>query len=66
MGNYNKSLADWNPGDGKGRNQSATDKLMSTVAKDNSDSLTPNNEQKEFTGGKGMPSGPFGKKGCEF
>ncbi len=39
---------------------------MTTTAKDNPDSLTPENEQKQFIGKPGRISEPLGKKGREF
>jgi hypothetical protein len=39
---------------------------MTTTAKDNPDSLTPENEQKQFMGKPGKITEPLGKKGREF
>lgn len=39
--------------------------LLEPNAKDNPDSLTPENPFKQALGGSGKPSGPFGKKGRE-
>lgn len=60
------SMAGWNPGSGKGKNQGSIDKLMSTEAKDNPSSISATNELKPFVGKSKKPSGPFGVQGKEF
>jgi len=40
--------------------------LMEPNAKDNPDSLTPNNPYIQALGGSGKPKGPFGKAGHQF
>jgi len=47
---------------GKGNKE----KRLSTTAKDHPDTFGGTNDQKQFTGKKGTPSGPFGLKGREF
>lgn len=56
------SLAGKNFPVGKGNKE----KRLSTVAKDNPDTFNATNDQKQFVGKKGTPSGPFGLKGREF
>lgn len=60
------SKSNWDPGEGKGRNDSKLNKLFSTDAQERPDAVNGTNERKEFVGGKGVPKGPFGKKGHEF
>lgn len=56
-----KSVADWTP-----PQPSARPELLKPNAKDNPDSLTPQNPHKQTLGGSGKPQGPFGKKAREF
>jgi len=44
----------------------SNEKLMSTKARDNADSLSATNEQKQYVGKGGKPSEPLGKKGRNF
>jgi len=60
------SMKNYNPGPGKGCDEGKKAKFFSTEAKDAPDTMTGSNELKEFSGKKGTPSGPFGKKGKEF
>lgn len=59
------SVANWNPGAGS-TTPTKNSALMNTEAKDNKDSINATNELKEFVGGKGKPSGPYGLQGKEF
>jgi hypothetical protein len=63
---YTKSVADWNPGPGKGRDSGKNDALMSTEASDAKDTMTGTNELKQWTGGSGKPPGPYGVQGRKF
>lgn len=65
MSNYGKSVANWDPGAGKGKDDKAN-KLMSTTASDAKDTMTGTNELKQFVGGSGKPSGELGQKGRQF
>lgn len=60
------SIKNWNPGEGKGSNEAKKAKLFSTEGSDGKDTMTGTNSLKEWVGGKGVPSGPFGKKAKEF
>lgn len=64
---YSKSVADWDPGAGKGNNEAQNAKLMSTEAHDIPENITANNELKEFNRNGGSASaGPLGPRGHEF
>lgn len=60
------SMADWNPGPGKGEDAGKKAKLFSTEASDAKDTMTGTNELKAFKGKSGVPKGPFGSQGKEF
>jgi hypothetical protein len=45
---------------------SNTKKLMSPNAKDDPETITADNPQKAWIGGKGKPTGPFGQQGKNF
>lgn len=62
---FGKSVANCDFGQGK-MDGACCGKLMGTVARDNKDTLTPDNKQERFVGGKGTPSGPLGLKGRGF
>ena len=66
MGMIGKNVADQDFGQGKGKNQGGTDKLMSTTARECQDCVAPANKLERYVGAKGVPSGPFGRKGREF
>lgn len=57
-----KSASNWEPKTPTKTNQS----LMGPNAKDNKDTLTPENPLKQAVGKSGKPPGPFGKAGREF
>lgn len=62
---YSKSVADWDPGNGKTMPGSDNAKLLSTEAHDVPENISGNNQLKEhFAAGK--PQGPFGPRGHEF
>jgi hypothetical protein len=63
---YTKSVGDWNPGPGKGRDQGKANELMSTEARDAKDTMTGTNELKQWTGGSGKPPAPYGVQGKKF
>lgn len=60
------SVSNWNPGAGGAHDPAKAAKLMSTEASDAKDTMTGTNELKAHSGGKGKPSGPFGKRGKNF
>lgn len=63
-----KSVSNWDPGKGKtiAEGDRVLDKLMSTEASDAKDTMTGINELKQYKGGPGKPSGPFGVQGQNF
>jgi hypothetical protein len=44
----------------------STKKLMNPNAKDDPETLTGDNPQKAWIGGRGKPSGPYGQQGKNF
>lgn len=44
----------------------ATEKLMNPNAKEDSETVTGDNPQKAWIGGRGKPSGPYGQQGKNF
>ena len=64
---YAKSVADWDPGSGKGPNTSDNAKLLSTEAHDIPENINGNNELKQYTNNGGSAgAGPLGPRGREF
>lgn len=63
--NYNKSVADveFNPASAS---KAKNDKLMSPNAKEDPETVTGDNPQKQWFGGGKKPSGPFGPRGRNF
>ncbi len=55
-------VSNWNPGVPSG----SLKQKLTPNAKDNPDSLSPTNEQKQFVGKKGAQSEPLGKRGRNF
>lgn len=70
MGNSlpKESASNWDPGKGATIEQgnAVLNKLMNTEASDAKDTMTGTNELKQYSGGSGKPSGPFGVQGKEF
>lgn len=63
---YGKSVSDWNPGPGPKKSDARVDQLMSTEASDAKDTVTGTNELKQWIGGSGKPSAPYGVQGKKF
>lgn len=57
------SVSDWDPP--KPSKTLAQSQVLQPNAKDNPDSLVPNNPFRQALGGSGKPAGPFGKRGRE-
>lgn len=62
---YGSGVANWSPSVPKKSSEKA-ESLMSTDAKDASDTMTGTNELKNFVGGSGKPEGPYGVQGRKF
>ena len=68
MGNtpsINGGLDNWSPSAGS-TSTSQNRALLGTEAKDNPDSLSPNNDLKRFQGKARKPTGKLGAQGQEF
>jgi hypothetical protein len=63
--NYKEGVSDWTPNVPK-KSQEKAEELMSTEARDASDTMTGTNELKQWTGGSGKPPGPYGVQGRKF
>lgn len=65
MANMAGSMKNWNPGAGKGANEAAKNKLLSTEARE-AKYVQDTNELKDYVGKSGKPKGPFGTQGKGF